>query len=278
MRQVLITGSSSGFGHDLVGLFLRRGYRVIATLRNASSRRDIFSNELSKYPDKLLIRELDVTRAVDRQALVKEFGELDILINNAGFGLYGAFEDMSETQIRDQFEVNFFSVLNLTHDFLPALKKRSGRVIVLSSAAGYIGVPFGSLYGASKFALEGWAESLWYELKTQGIHITLVEPGQFRTSFSQNMKYAEHFSDPFSPYFKMSKAFKQFREDRSQKRGVPSDKVLKTILSVAEMPWPPLRLRCGTDARLGFWLKWLLPERLFLGLLKSVFSKVYLGK
>lgn len=278
MRRVLITGCSSGFGHDLVSHYLRQGWFVVATLRDLANRKNLFIDLQTKFPDQLTVLEMDVTVAADRERLVRYFesqnGGLDCLVNNAGFGLFGALEDLSETEIRAQFETNFFGALFLTRICLPLLRKSKGRVIVVSSVVGYIGLPLGSLYSASKFALEGLFESLRLELKPFEVQVSLVEPGQFRTSFSKKMKYGETSASPFSPYFRMTKAFRKFRERRSSQRGIAPFPVIERIVDLSEASRMPLRVRCGVDAQVGYWMKWLLPSSLFESLMSFVFGRV----
>ncbi len=278
MKRVLITGCSSGFGFELVAEYLRHGWSVIATLRNLGERKNLFIDLESKFPDRLKVLELDVSKKEDRQGVAKLLDQnewtLDCLVNNAGYGLFGAFEDLSELQIREQFEVNFFGVLLLTQSLLPQLRRSKGRVIVVSSVVGYIAMPFGSLYSSSKFAVEGFCESLRHELEPFEVQVALVEPGQFRTSFSKKMKYGEISSDPFSPYYRMTKNFKKYRERRNGSRGVSSHVVVEQIVKMSNDSRMPMRVRCGVDAELGFWLKWLLPERFFEKLLRFIFRSM----
>src|SRR5688572_23972764 len=164
-KVVLITGSSSGFGRLLVKAFLARDWTVVGTLRNAQRSEEIFHEELKAYAGRFFAPPLDVTREEERAAacdfIERRFeGRLDCLVNNAGFGLFGPLEESSEAQIREQMEVNFFGTVLLTRSLLPSLRKSGGRIINISSAMGYMGMPLSSMYSASKFALEGFSESL----------------------------------------------------------------------------------------------------------------------
>ena len=178
-KTVLITGTSSGFGRQLAPRFLNAGWTVIATLRDASKRSDLFAADLAKSPGRLFVLSLDVARENERVAAAgfidRQFeGKLDCLVNNAGFGLFGALEDLSEDQIRRQMEVNFFGLVLLSRSLLPHLRRARGRIINITSALGYLGMPLTSLYCASKFAVEGLSESLYYELKPHGVQVAIV--------------------------------------------------------------------------------------------------------
>jgi len=278
MKRVLITGCSSGFGFDLVSEYLREGWYVVATLRNLEARRNLFIDIEAKFSDRLTLLELDVVKGEDREKVLRFFESqswgLDCLVNNAGYGLFGALEDISETQVREQFEINFFGVLFLTQTFLPVLRKNRGKVIVISSVVGFMGLPFGSLYSSSKYALEGLFESLSYELKLFGVDTCLIQPGQFRTSFSQKLKYGEHSLDPFSPYFRLTTAFKNYRDERKLTTGIPPQQVVDQVVHISGLKKMPLRIRAGMDSKAGFWFKWLLPEGLYLWLMTRIFGQV----
>ncbi|MDB5037153.1 MAG: yusZ, partial [Bacteriovoracaceae bacterium] len=196
----------------------------------------------------------------------------DCLVNNAGFGLFGALEDLSQTQIRQQMEVNFFGLLFLTQTLLPLLRKNRGRILNISSVVGYMGLPFTSLYSSSKFALEGLTESLYYEAKPFGVQVCLIEPGQHRTDFGKKLIYGEKSFEPFSPYFRFSKKFKEFRESSRKKPGVPSSSVVDKIVLLSEKKTIPLHVPIGIDAKLSYYLKKLLPAGLFFTLMYKIFS------
>jgi NAD(P)-dependent dehydrogenase (short-subunit alcohol dehydrogenase family) len=193
MRRALVTGSSTGIGRLAVSELLRRGWSVLATMRRADERRDLFAEELAANPGTLEVMSLDVADAGERAAVaahVMETGVLDCLINNAGYGLFGALEDLSEEQLRRQFEVNFFGAALLTRDLLPALRRCGGSVLLVSSVLGRTGFPLTSGYCASKYALEGLGEALYYELQPLGVRVGIVEPGGRRTRFGDNVEWA----------------------------------------------------------------------------------------
>jgi NAD(P)-dependent dehydrogenase (short-subunit alcohol dehydrogenase family) len=175
-KTILITGASTGFGKSAAQLFAAQGWNVIATMRTPSA-----GAELAAL-DNVLVTRLDVQdRDSIQQAIaagIARFGAIDVLVNNAGFGLFGIFETTSREKIQEQFDVNVFGVMDVTRAILPHFRqKKAGVIINVSSGAGVFGLPMISLYNASKFALEGFSESLSYELMSQGIVVKIVEPG-----------------------------------------------------------------------------------------------------
>lgn len=173
---VLITGASTGFGLSTARLFAQRGWNVIASMRNPSA-----GSALASQPNVLVVR-LDVQEqsSIDGAITtgIARFGRIDALVNNAGFGLFGVFEGFSREKVQQQFDVNVFGVMDVTRALLPHFRaRRSGTIVNVGSGAGVFGLPMISLYTASKFALEGFSESLAYELRSQGIAVKIVEPG-----------------------------------------------------------------------------------------------------
>lgn len=175
-QTVLITGASSGFGKAAALHFAANGWRVVATMRCPSAGADLFAHR------NILVTRLDVQDRASIDAAIaegiKRFGTIDALVNNAGFGLFGLFESASRAKIQEQFDVNVFGVMDVTRAILPHFRARQrGTIVNVSSGAGIFGLPMISLYTASKFALEGFSESLSYELASQGITVKIVEPG-----------------------------------------------------------------------------------------------------
>ena len=182
-KTMLITGASSGFGRATANLFHQKGWNVIATMRSPEK-----ETELSKLDD-LLLLALDVTNTKTIDAAIRtgldRFGRIDVLVNNAGHGSLGALESATDQQIRQQFDVNVFGVIDVTKAVLPVMRQqRSGVVINVSSVGGRVTFPFSSLYHATKFAVEGLTESLQYELNPLGIRLKIVEPGGYKTEFT----------------------------------------------------------------------------------------------
>ncbi|MFT3767610.1 MAG: SDR family oxidoreductase [Minicystis sp.] len=173
---VLITGASSGFGRVTAHHFAREGWNVIATMRSPDA-----AGDLAGLPG-VLVTRLDVTDPASVEAAVAEgtarFGGIDVVVNNAGFGLFGVFEGTARERVREQFDVNVFGVMEVVRAVLPGMRaRRRGVIINVSSGAGVFALPMISLYNASKFALEGFSEALSYELASQGITVKIVEPG-----------------------------------------------------------------------------------------------------
>lgn len=242
-RTVLITGCSSGFGRAMVPAFANRGWRVIAGVRGGG-------------PDAV---DLDVDDAASRERVVASLDRLDCLVNNAGFAIFGAFEEASEAEIRAQLETNVISAMLLTKACLPLLRASRGRIINISSVLGYVGFPMMSLYAASKFALEGWSESLRYELRPHGVEVALVEPGGHRTRFGDNAL----LTAPLEAYAAQRERFRAFRERLKQRGGRPPERVAERIAEMATSQSPmPARVRVGRDARAAWLVRKWLPARL----------------
>lgn len=279
-KSVLITGSSSGFGRLLAQAFLARDWAVVGSLRNAGRADEIFGDEIKRYRGQFFPLSLDVTNPNDH-ANAKKFiegefgGHLDCLINNAGYGLFGVLEELSEAQIRQQMEVNFFGPTLLTRALLPPLRAARGRIINISSVMGYFSMPHASMYAASKYALEALSEALYHELKPHGVQVALVEPGGFRTDFSRNQQWGEQHETPDSPYRTQNKNFARYRERRASGPGNPPDPVIEAVIRLAEMKTMPLRTRCGADAKSLYGLKRLTPEWLQTLLFSRAFHKMF---
>ena len=187
MPTILITGASSGFGLESAKLFAAKGHNVVATMRNTAA-----VPELDGLPN-VLVTRLDVQDAESIQEALKtainRFGHIDAVVNNAGFSLWGVFESLPRKKIQEQFDVNVFGVMEVTRAVLPHFRaRRKGVIVNVSSGAGVFGLPMITAYNASKFALEGFSESLSYELLSQGIVVKIVEPGGvLDTKFSQRL-------------------------------------------------------------------------------------------
>jgi NAD(P)-dependent dehydrogenase (short-subunit alcohol dehydrogenase family) len=182
MKTIVITGTSSGIGKATVKHFAANGWRVAATMRNPER-----ETELNQI-ENVVLYSLDVTNedSVGRatEQIVNDFGKIDVVVNNAGYDLLGAFEAASTEQIQRQFDVNVFGLMNVTRAFLPHFRaNRDGMFVNISSLSGLVTLPFNSLYHASKWAVEGFSESLTYELESLGIQVKLIEPGPVTTQF-----------------------------------------------------------------------------------------------
>jgi NAD(P)-dependent dehydrogenase (short-subunit alcohol dehydrogenase family) len=186
-KTIFITGASSGIGQATALYFANEGWNVVATMRNPE-KQNILQNT-----DNVLVLPLDVENTKDIQNIIDKaiikFGAIDVLLNNAGFGQHGLFEATTAEQIQRQFAVNFFGTLEVTRALLPYFRKqKSGCIITITSGVGRVTVPLVSTYAASKFALEGFFESLSFELASQNIKVKIIEPGNIATNFEQTTK------------------------------------------------------------------------------------------
>lgn len=280
-KTILLTGASSGFGKLAVPLLLERGHTVIAGIRGGSSRLEsIFFAERKKFGDKLLAIDLHLdkqeTFAGAKELIDNRFGgKLDVLINNAGFGLFGPLEDLTDQQLRHQFEVNFFGPVLLSRLLLPALRAARGRVLNVSSIVGLVAFPYYGSYAASKFALEAMTESLFYELKPFGVQAGLIEPGAFKTDFTTRSKMLPEGRAHSSPasYAARVSALDRFMTQTSGRQGNPRQ-VAKLIVKLVEKKRVPLRNIVGADARSLYFVKRLIPDSWRVFLEEFVFRKV----
>ena len=237
-----VTGANKGLGAAIVKEALASGYQVVATARNAQSA----EKELGTHKQ-LLILSLDITNdAQVREAVavaIAKFGRIDVLVNNAGYGLLGYFEEMSESSIRQQLETNVFGTMKITREVLPMMRKQgSGFVVVVSSTSGIKSVSGGSVYSASKFALEGWAEGMSIDMQQFGIRFMLLEPGAFRTDFANenaSMQLPDLQVDGYQEA--REKLNDIFRKMNGQQSGDPA-KLAKGLLRTVESGDAPLRL------------------------------------
>ena len=246
-RVWFITGASTGFGRLLAEQTLRAGHKVVATAR----RPEQIANLGDRYSDRCLVLPLDVTNqaqvdsAVD-QAIAR-FGRVDVLVNNAGYGVAGAIEEVSETEFMPMFETNVFGLLRVTRAFLPHLRKqRSGHILNLSSIGGVVASPGMGLYNSTKFAVEGISEALAAELAPLGIHVTIIEPGPFRTDFlgRSGVVAKSRIADYDGTADNMRK---YFAENDGKQEGDPL-RAVQAMMQVVESPNPPLRLLLGASA------------------------------
>jgi NAD(P)-dependent dehydrogenase (short-subunit alcohol dehydrogenase family) len=248
----VVTGSSSGIGLAASLALAKNGYLTYATMRNLA-KRDTIQSIAEKQHLPIRTVQLDVTdeNSVKNaiQSILSESGRIDLLVNNAGYGLTGAFEDIGIVEIKSLFETNVFGVIRVTQAVLPIMRKQgSGRIINISSGAGRIGYPGGSAYVSSKFALEGLTESMAFEVEQFGIKTVLVEPGFIRTNFAENIVIAKKAQDPNSPYSQMMMQMKSSSHRRRMNENAPdADLVASVIVEAATAKEPNLRYLAGKD-------------------------------
>jgi NAD(P)-dependent dehydrogenase (short-subunit alcohol dehydrogenase family) len=245
-RTWFITGCSRGFGREWAIAALERGDRVAATARDLSTLDDL----VAKYGDALLPIQLDVTdRDADFAAVQQaheHFGSLDIVVNNAGYGLFGFIEELTEQEFRDQMETNTFGAMWVTQAALPFMREQgSGHILQVSSIGGISAFPNIGAYHASKWALEGFSQALAAEVASFGIHVTLIEPGGFSTDWAgPSSKHTE----PLPAYDAVRKSFEEARAKRNTSG--PGDPVAsaEALLRVVDADEPPLRVFFGAAA------------------------------
>ena len=243
----LITGTSSGFGRALALAVLERGEKVFATARNTASIADL----AERWPQTAQIAELDLTLPEQVQRVVEEcvrsFGRIDVLVNNAGYGLLGSLEESSDDQIRRNFEVNFFGVANLIRCALPHFRAQSGgHVLNFSAAAAISNYPGFSVYGAAKCALEGMSESLAAEGRAFGLKVTIIQPGPFRTDFVA--RSLETNPGSIGEYEVSVGKFGKIISGMDGKQPGDPARAAQVILKAVDSDCPPLRLVLGRYA------------------------------
>jgi NAD(P)-dependent dehydrogenase (short-subunit alcohol dehydrogenase family) len=240
----LVTGASAGFGRELVEYLLGLGARVVATARKVEGLRELET----RYPETALVAAMDVA---DQQqveaavgAAVKRFGRIDVLVNNAGYGMVGAVEESAAGEFRPMFETNVFGLIGVTQAVLPQMRRQgSGHIVNVSSIGGLVATPGFGMYNATKFAVEGLSEALAQELKPLGIGVTIVEPGPFRTKFLGRAggEAARRIPEYDQTAGKM-RAY--FTEQDGKQRGDPQ-KAAEAMVRAVEAEHPPLHLLLG---------------------------------
>jgi len=246
-RVWFVTGASSGFGRAISEAVLEAGERLVATARDPERIRDV----VERYPKRARAVPLDVTdpegAKAAADAAVDAFGQVDVLINNAGYGILGAVEEVSDEEARAVFGANVFGLLNATRAVLPVMRRRrSGHVFNMSSMGGFVSVASYGVYNASKFAVEGISEALAEEVRPLGIRVTVVEPGLFRTDFAgRSLVHAER---SITDYAEVVGAARSFTEEVSGRQPGDPRKAARALVEVSRWDDPPFRLPLGADA------------------------------
>ena len=242
-----ITGASTGFGRLLAEEVLKAGGRVIATARKVERIADL----TQQYPDTARTFVLDVTNSAQIEAVANEaiavFGRIDVLVNNAGYGIAGGIEEATEAEFMPVFETNVFGLMRVTRAFLPQFRtQRSGHIINLSSMAGLVGSAGWGYYNATKFAVEGFSEALAAEMAPLGVKVTIVEPGPFRTDFLGRSGVLAERSIP-DYHETVGKTREYFYDNAGKQRGSPL-KAVHAMMDVVKSENPPLHLILGAMA------------------------------
>jgi NAD(P)-dependent dehydrogenase (short-subunit alcohol dehydrogenase family) len=266
-KIAVVTGSSSGIGLMTAVELARNGYRVVATMRDLGRSGKLEeAAQKAGVRDRLDLRRVDITEmdslASAIEAIVRDHGRIDLLVNNAGFSTGGFAEDMTLAELRRQMETNFFGNVAITKAVLPVMRKqRSGHIVQISSVGGRAAAPLLSSYNASKFALEGWSEALRIEVHSLGIRVVLIEPGDYDTDiWERNLVIGKQALDASSPNKERSQRFAEFVKSRTPKRRDPRE-VAQLIVRVANDPNPRLRYIIGPDARMQLLFRALVPWR-----------------
>ncbi len=273
-KVALVTGSSSGIGFETSVLLARNGFHTYSTVRNLEKSQAL-TNIAKKEDLPLQVIELDVSSDKSVRdgvnGVLHENKRIDVIVNNAGYALVGAFEDLSMDEIKAQFETNFFGAIRVIQAVLPTMRDhRNGRIVNVSSMGGKIAIPLDSAYHGTKFALEGLSESLQYEVEQFGIKIILIEPGAIKSNFFNNLKMASKAQRPDSPYTqmmqKLNAGFSFILEN------APSQvEVAKAIVMAATSENPELRYAVGDDATAMLEAKRTMSDAEFGNLMKKQF-------
>lgn len=266
IQTVLITGASSGIGRAAAIRLAERGYTVIGASRRLERLAGMFA-DAENLGLRVFGVELDVNSdesvASVAPGLAAQFGGIHALVNNAGFGVWGPVETISDEELKAQFEANFFGAARMIRAFLPdMISRRTGRVINISSVLGRMGTPFNGAYVASKYALEGLSESLRAEVKPFGVRVCLVQPGLFATDFQKNQLRAARADDPSLAYAPHIERYDRSHGKFDRLAGDPA-RVARVIANVMDARNPALRHPVGADARAGMLGARFLPERVF---------------
>lgn len=250
-KVALVTGSSTGIGFETALLLARSGFNTYATMRDLKKSKNI--TEIANTDNLPLdVLQLDVTDDTSVKGaiggIIGERNRIDVLVNNAGYGLFSPLEDVTLDQVREQFETNFFGAIRVMREVVPTMRRqRNGTIVNVSSLVGRVGLPLSSAYVATKFALEGLSESVRYELNEFGIRIILIEPGVIKTSFLENLKTADPTVKSESPYADLvdrtTKEFGKMMNSRSSPKIVA-----EAVLSAITSEDPEFRYVVGDDA------------------------------
>lgn len=251
MKVWFITGASRGFGFEITKAVLASGDKVVATVRSQPEKLETELNDQN-----LLVLKMDVTDQKQTELAVAQaidkFGKIDVLVNNAGFGLLSAVEEGTDEELRKMYDTNVFGLLNVTRSILPHLRKQhSGHIINISSIGGLVGSFGWGLYSSTKFAVEGLSEAMSKELKPLGIFVTVVEPGYFRTNFLDKSSLTRS-KNIIEDYVETSGKMREFATQVSYKQPGDPTKLAVAIVQIANSKTPPLHLPLGKDTLNSF--------------------------
>lgn len=276
-KTALVTGCSSGIGYSTCLLLARNNFKVYGTVRNLSKAKKI-QEVIDKEKIHLKIILLDVNDSESIQNAIRDIlydsRKIDVLINNAGYGMFGPIEEITTEDVKLQFETNFFGVIRLIKEIVPIMRKQgNGTIVNISSMVGRFGVPLNAAYVSSKFAIEGLSESISYELAEFGIKIIVIEPGVVQTNFFNNLKI--NGLDTSSPYYELMKKRVSFLKIAMKNSPTSSSQVANTILDALNSKRPEFRYVIGIDAKNSIQKKDSLSDKKFM---KWVSDGIFQGK
>ena len=268
-QTVLITGSSTGIGKAAAKLFAQRGWNVVATMRTPDKEAELTAS------DRLMLARLDVTDPTSIQAAIDDaaarFGKIDALVNNAGYGLYGTFESMQPEQVRRQFDTNVFGLMEVSRRIIPHFRQhKAGTLINVASMGGRLTFPLYSVYHATKWAVDGFTESLAFELSPLGIRVRLIEPGAIKTDFYTRSGEFVH-DRALGEYNAFVDKVKR-KYDRVATRGARPELVAAAIFKAATDGSRRLRYVVGQDARGLLLTRRLVPDTMFRSMIRSALA------
>ena len=279
-KVAIVTGSSSGIGFQTALILARNGYSTYASMRNIEKSKTIIEiAKKEKLP--LQVIQLDVNdnvtvnNAIDK--IVKDNKRIDVLVNNAGYGLFGALEELSIEELKAQFETNFFGAVRVTQAVLPTMRNQDGgcTIVNISSVGGLVGVPILSAYNSTKFALEGLSESMSYELEPFGIRVIVIEPGFIKTNIMNSSVLAKKASEEKSPYHSFTQRIESyFNSMMDNPESSSPEEVAKIILHAVTSENPQLRITVGDDAAAIVQAKRKMSELEFTKLIKQQIMQV----
>jgi short-subunit dehydrogenase len=276
-KTALVTGCSSGIGYSTCLLLARNNFKVYGTVRNLSKAKKIQEViDKEKIPLKIILLDVNDSESIQNaiRDILYDSRKIDVLINNAGYGMFGPIEDITTEDVKLQFETNFFGVIRLIKEIVPIMRKQgNGTIVNISSMVGRFGVPLNAAYVSSKFAIEGLSESISYELAEFGIKIIVIEPGVVQTNFFNNLKI--NGLDTSSPYYELMKKRVSFLKTAMKNSPTSSSQVANTILDALNSKSPEFRYVIGMDAKNSIQKKGSLSDKKFM---KWVSDGIFQGK
>lgn len=274
----IVTGISSGIGFFVANYLANDNYQVFGILRNETK----FHENLQRYgfsqKKNLQVVTMDVRNYTKAKEFINhvyyQYNKIDVLINNAGYGLYGVLEELEEKEIRDQLETNFFAPLIWIKLVLPVMRnQQSGKIINIASILGRVTIPTGSAYCSSKYALVALSEALRYEVEPFGIQVCSVEPGLVVTDFKANIHYSQKLDDKTSPYYKLNRKIKEQLE-KYPPYATGADAAAKKIVELVKRDVLPSHYQIGVDSSFLLFLKSILPGTLWDFGIKTIMRKI----